>query len=224
MKLRLFRRKGEPGVLRGRPEDRWRQLIADLAPGRSFVDVGCMWNVHGGYAFHALASGATRVVGVDVEPATDEFHRRNADQSITFVQGDVNDPRLRESLGTFEVVFCAGVLYHMPNPLWTLERLRDLTGSTLILSTARIAERSDAPQGAVFFPHLTPEERTALQYPSSSGVKVGLDTDYVPDAGYGNWFWGLTPSCIRALLKTAGLPIREELVHRYVYTAVCDVA
>ncbi len=35
------------------------ELIRRLAPGRSFADIGCMWNVNGQIAFLAEQSGAT---------------------------------------------------------------------------------------------------------------------------------------------------------------------
>jgi SAM-dependent methyltransferase len=151
------RRRRRRGILRGRPEDGWRELIAAHAPGRSFVDVGCLWNVHGAYAFHALDHGATRAVGVDVNPATPELlaeNRRRGDP-LEFRQGDLNDPALVCALAPIDVVFCSGVLYHVPDPIWTLKQLRRLTGETLILTTA-IIEELDLPQAAVLFPYSPP--------------------------------------------------------------------
>jgi 2-polyprenyl-3-methyl-5-hydroxy-6-metoxy-1,4-benzoquinol methylase len=214
-----FRRE-ERDVLRGRPEDRWLALISTHAPGKSFLDVGCMWRVNGGYSFHALEAGAARVVGLDIDPATPEFDARNrsAGSRVDFVQGDVNDPRLADTLGKFDVVFCSGVLYHVPNPIQTLERLRGLCGGTLILTTAIVPEL-EVPQGAVFFPQLDAEARQRLTF-SGSHTKVGVDTDFEPDKGYANWFWGMSPSCVRVLLDIAGFDVAEFLRHRYVVTAV----
>src|SRR4051812_21178161 len=42
--------------------------------GRSFLDVGCMWKIHGEHCFMADELGATRVVGVDLYSTT-EFER-----------------------------------------------------------------------------------------------------------------------------------------------------
>jgi 2-polyprenyl-3-methyl-5-hydroxy-6-metoxy-1,4-benzoquinol methylase len=223
---RLLSGRRPPEVERGRPEERWRALIAERAPGKSFLDVGCMWNVDGAYAFLAAESGAGPVVGVDVAEATQAFRQRNAERSevVRFVQADVNDPQLAERIGRFDVVFCSGVLYHMPDPVLTLTRLRALCADTLILSSARIDELA-VPQAAVYLPYLPAETRQALQYWSShTKIKVGLDTDYEAELGYGNWFWGLTPSAIRAMLRTSGFRITQDLVHRHVYTAVCQVA
>src|SRR5436309_2492635 len=114
-----------------------RRLIAEHAPGRSFVDVGCMWNVHGAYAFHAVRSGASPVSAMDLMPASPEFVRENTalDERVRFVCGDVNDANVIADVGRHDVVFCAGVVYHVPNPMLTLERLRALCGRTLILAS-----------------------------------------------------------------------------------------
>jgi hypothetical protein len=207
-------------VAHGRPEGRWFELIDRYAPGHTFVDVGCMWRVNGEYAFHALARGATCVVGVDVEPATPAFETRNASvgSRVQFVQGDVNDPALAERLGRFDVVFCSGVLYHVPNPAQTIGRLRALCDGTLILATAVIPEL-ESPHGAVFFPRLDAEARRRLSF-YSSHTKVGVDTDFAPAEGYANWFWGMSPSCVRAMLVVAGFEIVDFIRHRYVVTTV----
>ena len=53
------------GRLRGGAPPR-EALVREHAAGRSFLDVGCMWNVHGALCFGAEAAGATAVTGVDL--------------------------------------------------------------------------------------------------------------------------------------------------------------
>jgi SAM-dependent methyltransferase len=215
-------RRRRADVLRGRPEDRWLELIARHAPGRSFADVGCLWGVHGAYAFHALDCGASRVVAIDVNPATVEFDAENArhEDRVEFHRGDINDPDLVAALAPLDVVFCSGVLYHVPDPIWTLTQLRRLAGEALILTTA-IVEELDAPHGAVLFPFMDPATRRRLAARSPKR-QVGIDTEFLPEKGYGNWFWGLTPSCVLVMLRLAGLRAREILRHRYVLTVVAE--
>ncbi|HEX2086030.1 MAG TPA: class I SAM-dependent methyltransferase, partial [Solirubrobacteraceae bacterium] len=107
------------------------QLVARHAPGASFADVGCMWKVHGAIAFAAERAGATRVTAVDVMPPTPQFEERRRRSNVRFVQGDLHDPATMEEVGEHDVVWCAGVLYHAPHPLLTLERLRAITTRTL---------------------------------------------------------------------------------------------
>jgi SAM-dependent methyltransferase len=198
-----------------------RRLIARHVPGRSFVDVGTMWKVHGGYAFHALESGATSVAGVDLMPASEEFLARNAAHggAVRFLQADVNDASVPRVIGQVDVVFCSGVLYHVPDPVWTLQQLKRMCRSTLILGSSTIPEQN-RPQVAVFLPFLDAASRRALSY-RGPGVKIGLDTPYDPTGSYANFFWGFSPSCIDAMLRTAGFDVLETHPYRYAVTFVC---
>src|SRR3954462_10588337 len=69
---------------RGLEPDRWENrfaLVDRLAPGRSFLDLGGMWNVDGEVAFRAERAGATRVVlfdGMDPTPGFEENTRSGA--------------------------------------------------------------------------------------------------------------------------------------------------
>ena len=222
-RLRAFLSRS-PERVHGRPEDLRRQLIARLAPGRRFLDVGCMWRVHGAYAFHAHDSGAATVTALDVTGETPEFRAGNAERAnaVRFVQADVNDGALLDTVSPHDVVFCSGVLYHVPNPILTLVRLRALCINTLILDSATIPER-DAPQSAIFLPFLDHAAREALAY-RTPHAKVGLDSDFDPDRGYGNWFWAMTPSCVQALVRSAGFEIVEAYPFLRVLTLVCRPA
>jgi hypothetical protein len=217
-RLRRIQQRKKPSR---RPEDDWKDLIAEFAPGRSFIDVGCMWGVHGEYAFHALAHGATSAIGLDRAPATPEFLARNqaSNNRIRFVQANIDDPALETLLGYIDVVFCAGVLYHVPNPLLTLGQLRAICAQTLILATPTIPERSE-PHVAIFLPHLKDPARTRLTF-DTKGLKRGLDVPFEPAREYGNWFWAFTPSCVRAMLATAGFEVRQFQTYRHGVIAVC---
>jgi 2-polyprenyl-3-methyl-5-hydroxy-6-metoxy-1,4-benzoquinol methylase len=201
--------------------ERCRAILAAEAPGRTVIDVGCMWQVDGAYAFHAAEHGATRVVGVDLMPATAEFVRRNdaSERTVEFIQADVNDPDLATRAGRFDVVFCSGVIYHVPDPVSTLARLRSLCSDTLVLGSATIRERG-RPQTAIFLPFMAPERRRRLVYRTTHG-KVGLDTAFAAHESYANWYWLFTASCLEAMLAVAGF----RVVSRYGYRrASCIVA
>jgi 2-polyprenyl-3-methyl-5-hydroxy-6-metoxy-1,4-benzoquinol methylase len=202
-------------------QDRLRMLIERHAPGTSFVDVGCMWNVDGAYAFHAVDKGAVQVTGIDLQAASERFHAENARRGsrVTFVQGDINDPTLPERLGRTDVVFCSGVLYHVPNPLTTLEQLRALCRRTLILGSATIPEQG-IPQLAVYYPFLDARFHGKL-VPRTDHARVGLDTAFRHDSYYANWFWGLTLSCLRAMLETVGFETLEVYTWRRAVCVVC---
>jgi SAM-dependent methyltransferase len=187
-----------------------------------------MWKVDGDYAFHAVRSGASSVTGVDIDPATPRFEEKNAavGNPVRFVQADVNDSHIAERTGgPFDVVFCSGVLYHVPDPVHTLRQLRRLCREHLILTTASITERDGAPQAAVFLPFLDDEQRTTLSYsPKPGRKKVGLDEPFRPERGYVNWFWLPTPSCITAMVRFAGFQVLQMRAHRRVTTVLARAA
>lgn len=219
----MTRWKATAAALLGRPalQDRSRELITRHVRGRSFADVGTMWNVHGAYAFHALASGASSVVAVDVMPATPEFETTNAATGgrVRFVNGDINDRATTDAIGQADVVFCAGVLYHVPDPVLTLRQLRRVCGSVLILASSTIPEQAH-PQAAVFLPFLDAASRRALTF-TTPHAKIGLDTGFAPDQRYENWFWGFSPSCVAAMVRAAAFDVLETYPYRRAVCLVC---
>jgi 2-polyprenyl-3-methyl-5-hydroxy-6-metoxy-1,4-benzoquinol methylase len=199
-------------------------LIRAHAPGKSFADIGCMWGVNGEYAFLAEEAGATRSVGVDVFGPTPEFDEKHAarNSKVEFVLGDATRADTLARIGTVDVVFCAGVLYHHPNPFQVLAALRRICRETLILRTSTIPEIDGLPNAAVFFPMLN-EQARALWNLKPLGVlhQAGISAPFDAKDGYGNWFWGLTPSCLESLLATAGFRVDLRATEAFAQTVVC---
>lgn len=67
-----------------------------------------------------------------------DIARRVLDSRVESVVADFMETDL-DSLGTFDVVFFLGVLYHLKNPLHGLERLARLTKEVAIIETEAIA-------------------------------------------------------------------------------------
>ena len=174
------------------------ELIARHVGGRSFVDVGCMWTIDGALCFAAEEAGAASVTGVDVMAPTERFEaeRRRRDSRVRFVQGDLHDPATVAEIGRHDVVWCSGVLYHAPHPLLTLERLRELTGQTLLLATETIAE--------------TPGRRGTCVIAPGRDEHPNAEPPAGPSAGYGPWYWGISPSALRSMLALSGFAVVEE--------------
>lgn len=173
-------------------------LIARHVAGRSFVDVGCMWTIDGALCFAAEDAGAASVTGVDVMPASERFdaERLRRDSQVRFLQGDLHDPATVAAIGRHDVVWCSGVLYHAPHPLLTLERLRALTGQTLLLATETVAE--------------TPGRRNTCVIAPGRDEHPNAAPPAGPNAGYGPWYWGISPSALRTMLKLSGFAVVEE--------------
>lgn len=202
-------------------------LVRQYASGRSFVDVGCMWGVNGEYSFLAEAAGATSVTSVDVFGPTPEFEEKRLarNSSVRFVLGDATRRETIDAIGAADVVFCAGVLYHHPSPFDVLTALRRICGETLILRTATIPEIPGLTNGAVYYPLLLQAQRKLWNLSSLGlGSQVGISGPFEPEAGYGNWFWGLTPTCLIALVRNAGFEVERHAREAFATTLVCRAA
>jgi SAM-dependent methyltransferase len=199
-------------------------LIRRHAGGRSFADIGCMWGVNGEYAFIAEEAGATVVKGVDVFGPTPEFEakKKSRNSAVEFLLGDAGHPATVARVGVMDVVFCAGVLYHHPSPFDLLVALRRMCGRTLILRTSTIPEINGLPNAAIYFPMLKAGERQLWDLRSLGvGKQVGITDGFEPRQGYGNWFWGLTPSCLESMLQTAGFAVDHRATEAFAQTFVC---
>ncbi|MEH2513157.1 hypothetical protein V1291_004511 [Nitrobacteraceae bacterium AZCC 1564] len=216
---RIARRAGRLLGMKSMPTP--QELIATHAPGKSFADIGCMWGINGALSFFAEQCEAKHVVAVDVYPATEEFTAEHTrlHSKVQFINGDIFETTTLQKIGKVDVVFCSGVLYHMPDPFSLLVRLRAICGEVLILRTMIIPEVSGMRNMAVFYPML--EESQRNHFKLGTGMQKAITGPYEPESGYGNWFWGLTPSCVESLLACAGFEVIEEHVEPFIGWFIC---
>jgi tRNA (mo5U34)-methyltransferase len=157
--------------------------LPDVA-GRTVLDVGAY---DGFYSFEAERRGAARVLATDDWtwnwPGADA--RRNFELARDVLGSAVESQVVPvEQLspeaigGTFDVVLFLGVLYHAPDPLGYLSRVRSVTAGVCVVETA--VDLLDVPVPA------------AAYYP---GDALGGDAS--------NHF-GPNPLCVRAWLEQAG--------------------
>lgn len=192
-----------------RPQPDREDVVRRHAAGRTFCDVGCMWKVHGRIAFVAEEAGATSVTGVDVMEASPEFRaeRERRSSSVRFVRGDLHEASTVAEVGPHEVVWCSGVLYHAPNPVLTLQRLRELTTELLILQTMTLPELPGVKQGLVFYPGV-PDAGLYARWGEAAARSLRL-----PRPGedpYAPWWWGISRSALAAMLRAADFEPVEQ--------------
>src|SRR3954451_16751326 len=162
------------------------EYIRAHAPGRRFVDVGCMWGVNGHYAFLAEEFGAAAVKGVDVFGPTPEFEQehRARRSEVEFVLGHATSMETIARVGEAEVVFCAGVLYHHPSPFDVLVALRMMCTETLILRTSTIPEAPGLRNIAIYWPSLSARQRRRYDHHRLGvGAQLGITPPFDPAAG-----------------------------------------
>jgi len=189
------------------PAFKWRQiegsLPADLAGARA-LDIGCN---AGFYAFQLAARGA-EVLALDLDEHYLQQGRWAArlldpEGRVEFRQGSVYD--LVEVEGSFEVVLFMGVLYHLRYPLLALDVVAEKVGGTLVLQTLTMPGEESAG---------TPEDVDIDQrgrliepgWPRAAFVEHKLAGDPT------NW-WAADAACVEAMVRSAGLRVRERPGH-----------
>jgi tRNA (mo5U34)-methyltransferase len=176
--------------------------VPDLT-GKTVLDIGA-WD--GYFSFEFERRGAKRVLAIDVwdEGALQAFllAREHFKSKVEYRRLDAHQlsPDL---VGTFDVVFCAGVLYHLRHPLQGLESIRSVTSGRLILETASLV-----PALHEWVPYITffPGDKDAGNYawhhggfPTKQWVIDALHTAgfarseviYTPSARYLKKAWAL---------------------------------
>ena len=100
------------------------------SPGlQTAFDTGCGV----GYFSGVLQELGLRVTAADGR-AENVAEARDRYPSIDFYVADAEDPS-PANFGTFDLILCFGLLYHLENPLRAMRNLRSLTGKLLLLES-----------------------------------------------------------------------------------------
>jgi hypothetical protein len=209
------------------------RLIRKHVTDCSFVDVGALWDTRNEKVSVAVTAGARSASIVDITPAGDPAWALCRERCLAFgVSGykehslDLNDPLIHVKLGTFDFVYCSGVIYHAPSVFYTLQRLYSLTERYLMLGSMVVPEVIEnefgsinlAGGGMMFVPGLNQVTRSiAHAYFSSKGLEI---KHIAPDAGpvapfmwqpgkpnYGPWWWLFPLGTLCSLVQTVGFKI-----------------
>jgi SAM-dependent methyltransferase len=109
-----------------------RTLRLFCPPPARVADLGCL---EGGYAV-TFARAGYDVVGIEGKPGNFATCQWVADQmqlpNLRFVLDDVRNIR---SHGRFDAVLCAGLVYHLDEPVAFLRTLGEVTGRLVIVNT-----------------------------------------------------------------------------------------
>jgi tRNA (mo5U34)-methyltransferase len=190
------------------PTFKWRkvaQSVPEDLTGWNVLDIGC----NAGFYSFELARRGAHVLGVDV----DERYLRQAEWAarrldlahrVHFYKGHVLD--LLGSERTFDLVWFTGVFYHLKYPALALDLVRSVTRRLMMFQTLT------APGGLFDAPaNIGIDERSALvapDWPKLSFIEHSLENDPT------NW-WAPNPSCVEALLRTAGFRVVERPEHEF---------
>lgn len=121
-------------------------LPTDLM-GKSVLDIGA-WD--GAFSFECERRGARRVVATDWW-CWQGSGKRGFDIAKRALRSRVEERQIKvedltaASLGTFDLVLFLGVLYHAPDPLGYLRRVRELCSGMAVVETLIDAQDYDRP-------------------------------------------------------------------------------
>lgn len=205
------------------------ETIRSHVKDTSFADIGGLWGLTNEKITVAVKAECRTATMIDIMPINHQAWSNFAQRAQSFgisryekFQGNVNDPALPNKVGTFDFVHCAGVIYHVPNPLHTLACLRALTTRYLLLGSMTVpqqiltdvGEMSFAGGRTVFLPAIDPptKEMLAAHFRSLDIHVAGISDDqylWTSLSAYGPWWWLWTQDTLSAMLRLTGFRVIE---------------
>lgn len=220
---------GDAGLDVGQPGG-W---IAERVRGRTFMDVGGGWEPAAQRVSAALAGGARTATRAAAAPIDDpSWQAFDAWCTGHDVHGcgravlDLAEPPDDCTALAHDVVHCAGVLQHLPDPYRALTSLGRVTRDTLVVTGMVVPARVENAAGTlefssdrgVFVPSLAATTRAVMAAHFDAlglivaGVNAPMDgcgawrwPDGAPNRG--PWWWLMSPAYLRGLIAAAGFEV-----------------
>ena len=104
--------------------------------GKSVLDLGCN---NGYFCFEAARRGATRALGLDVDPEMIRKNKLLAEVLGCNVQFDIINLDRQRLTERFDYVLCLNVLHHLRYPLYVLDNLSEIVRERLVLEMAALS-------------------------------------------------------------------------------------
>src|SRR5215212_6873156 len=118
-------------------------LFGGSLAGKRVLDLGCN---AGFWSLCAVEAGCDYVLGIEgrqmhVDQANFVFEVKEVEKDrYDFVVGDIFETDLRQ-FGTFDVVLCLGLMYHISKPMELMEKIIEVNDDILVVDT-RLAKAS----------------------------------------------------------------------------------
>lgn len=196
-----------------------KQLI-DFARERlnmtSFVDLGGVWGVDGGYSFYAMHHHAIKtgvLVDIDFTPAILAKQKNNP--RLKIVQGNFGDPSVAERIGNVDAAFFFDTLLHQVNPNWDaiLQMYAGVARIFLIYNpqyvnlwtTTRLLDLG-LDEYARNVPHPLTEEPYKTVFRDLDAIHPQCQRPYrnIPEI----WQWGITDNDLIARMNSMGFAVQ----------------
>lgn len=223
-------------------KDQIDEWIASVVSGQTFADLGGVGveSVNERITF-AVKCGAKSATMIDFLPPDhslwNEFRRICVQKGVSSYKEitsiDINDSQLCQKVGSYYLLHCTGVLYHMPSPLLAFENLATIVERYLIINTITVPKRIENQYGvvnfsdgvAVFLPGISEYERSVLRehYRTKFGWSIDDLAPRVEDhekavmpwrekekLSFWPCWWFFTDASFRSLVRLMGFQILSE--------------
>ncbi|MBC7942584.1 MAG: methyltransferase domain-containing protein [Chitinophagaceae bacterium] len=187
-------------------------LPADCT-GLRVLDIGAR---DGYFSFEAERRGA-EVLAVDYLPDTETGFRVAAGMlgsRVEFRRANIYDLH-SDDIGSFDIVLCLGLLYHLPDPMQALGILRKLCRDLLCLETYVIDNELRMPDGSF---------RTMAEV-APVLTSLPLMQFYAGDALNGDPtnYWGQNVECLKQMLAESNFTLRNHVLNHNRVVMNCHI-
>lgn len=222
--------------------------IAELAEGRSFVDVGGLWGTVNETVSIASKAGARSTTMADIQAMGNEwwqkFDQRCSELGVSGYDCrniDICDPSTLSDVEKFDFVHCSGIMYHVSDPIQFIQNLMGITNEYLLISSMTIPTvienkdgRLDSPEGSAHLVHMLPDQarKVLANYLVSKGMKEDIVSRKTPKELFhengsvrtGPWWWIYSPETMDAMCEMCGLEIiKTNTLSNYSHSVLCKV-
>lgn len=200
-------------------------FLSTIVKDKSFVDVGPLWVIENERLSVAHKHGANRLAAIDIIPLRDDRW-----EQLGRRLGKTPWDRINQDVcyyeGTFDVVHCAGVLYHHPSPLVLMSKLAQITLEHLVLGCVvaeKIGKHPLAPGAALFLPGVPPRMMQTLRedwkdfLAGRQGDVFDWDVQWNVNNLY-HWWWLFTKDAVLGMAKAVGFQVRETHLEAGIFT------
>ena len=168
------------------------QWLKQTVNGKSFADVGGLWRTVNEKISVAHEAGASSLTMIDIQPHGNIWWKK-FDERMQLLKiecknivADATASDFSNKVNRYDVVYCSGILYHLPSPYQMLSNLRKIVNEYIILVSMTIPNRIENEGGVIelygglslFAPSLNESQRNILRrHFGELGIRTHTITD-----------------------------------------------
>ena len=164
------------------------EWISEITRDCSFADVGGLWGTVNEKISVAALAGASSTTMIDIQPERNSlweaFYKRCKEKGVICnksIVANLDSPDFVARAGQYDVVHCSGIIYHCPNPLYSVSQLVKITKKYLILASTSIPITISNKDGSIKM-----EDNSALLVSAMTDTQKRVVNRYFSEVGADN--------------------------------------